>query len=79
MYLIWFFILTIVKSILVHGELFTSTTHLIKLLNTEIELAKQLETYLKEEYDRLDQVEKYVYDVIYSSIPTVIILKKIDF
>jgi hypothetical protein len=73
MHLNWFFTLIIVKSIIVHGELFTSTTHLTQLLNTEIELAKQLEIYLKEEYDRLDQVEKYVCIVIYSTIPHLII------
>ena len=51
-----FFIL--IKSILVYSELFTSTTHLTYLLNTEVELARQLESYLKTEYERLDRVEK---------------------
>ncbi|UJR35641.1 hypothetical protein I4U23_028391 [Adineta vaga] len=53
-----FFIL--LNSISVQSELFTSTTHLTHLLNTEIELSKQLETYLKTEYERLDQVEKFL-------------------
>jgi hypothetical protein len=53
------FYLVLIKSIVIHSELFTSTTHLTHLLNTEVELAKQLETYLKEEYERLDHVEKY--------------------
>jgi len=48
----------LIKSILIHSELFTSTTHLSQLLNTEIGLAKQLETYLKQEYERLDHIEK---------------------
>lgn len=50
--------LILASSVLVRAELFTSTTHLTHLLNTEVELAKQLETYLKEEYERLDRVEK---------------------
>ena len=50
--------LILIKSILVYSELFTSTTHLTHLLNTEVELARQLETYLKKEYERLDRVEK---------------------
>ena len=44
--------------IVVQCELFTSTTHLTHLLNTEIELSKQLEKYLTEEYQRLERVEK---------------------
>ena len=48
------------QSIVVHTELFTSTTHLTQLLNTEIELARQLESYLKQEYELLDRVEKYL-------------------
>ena len=44
--------------IVVQSELFTSTTHLTQLLNTEVELSKQLETYLTEEYQRLEHVEK---------------------
>ena len=54
------FYLVLIQSILVHSELFTSTTHLTLLLNTEIELARQLESYLKEEYERLDRVQKYL-------------------
>jgi hypothetical protein len=53
---IFFFLL--IKSLLIHSELFTSTTHLTELLNTEIALAQKLETYLQEEYQRLDQIEK---------------------
>jgi hypothetical protein len=53
------FYLILIQSILVHSELFTSTTHLTHLLNTEIELSRQLESYLKEEYERLDRIEKY--------------------
>ncbi|CAF1088429.1 unnamed protein product [Rotaria sordida] len=41
-------------------ESFTSTTHLTHLLNTEIVLAKKLETYLKQEYERLDHIEKFI-------------------
>ncbi|UJR10274.1 hypothetical protein I4U23_014481 [Adineta vaga] len=41
-------------------ESFTSTTHLTHLLKTEIALGKKLETYLKQEYERLDQIEKFV-------------------
>jgi hypothetical protein len=52
------FYLILIKSILIHSESFTSITHLTHLLNTEIELSRQLETYLKEEYERLDRVEK---------------------
>jgi hypothetical protein len=52
MFLIHIITLILIKSILIHCELFTSTTHLTQLLNTEIE------TYLKEEYERLDQIEK---------------------
>jgi hypothetical protein len=51
-----FFLL--IKSLLIHSELFTSTTHLTQLLNTEIALAQKLETYLQQEYQRLDQIEK---------------------
>jgi hypothetical protein len=58
MFLIRLCFLILIKSILVHTELFTSTTHLTQLLNTEIALAKQLETYLKQEYERLDHIEK---------------------
>ena len=56
-----FYILHIVliKSTLVHSELFTSTTHLTHLLDTEVELSKQLESYLQEEYERIDRIEKY--------------------
>ncbi|CAF1238007.1 unnamed protein product [Rotaria sordida] len=41
-------------------ESFTSTTHLTHLLNTEIVLAKKLEIYLKQEYERLDHIEKFI-------------------
>ena len=51
--------LVLIQSILVYSELFTSTTHLTQLLNTEIELARQLESHLKKAYERLDPVEKY--------------------
>ncbi|CAM4773713.1 unnamed protein product [Rotaria magnacalcarata] len=44
----------------IQSDVFTSTTHLSHLLNTEIGLAKQLDIYLKEEYERLDQIEKFV-------------------
>jgi hypothetical protein len=53
---ICFFIL--IKSILIHTESFTSTTHLTQLFKTEIGLANKLETYLKQEYERLNQIEK---------------------
>ncbi len=58
MFLVKLCFLILIQSILIHSELFTSTTHLTQLLNTEIALAKQLETYLKQEYERLDQIEK---------------------
>jgi hypothetical protein len=58
MFLIQIFFFLLIKSILIHSELFTSTTHLTQLLNTEIALAKKLQTYLKKEYERLDQIEK---------------------
>jgi hypothetical protein len=58
MFRIQIFSLILIKSILIHSELFTSTTHLTQLLKTEIALAKKLETYLKEQYERLDHVEK---------------------
>jgi hypothetical protein len=48
----------LIKLILIHSESFTSTTHLTQLLNTEIALANKLETYLKQEYERLNQIEK---------------------
>jgi hypothetical protein len=57
----YIFYLVLIKSIFVHSELFTSTTHLTHLLNTEIELSRQLESYLKDEYERLDRVEKYLF------------------
>ncbi|CAF3520069.1 unnamed protein product [Rotaria socialis] len=44
----------------IQSDLFTSTTHLSHLLNTEVGLAKQLDIYLKEEYERLDHIEKFV-------------------
>jgi hypothetical protein len=58
MFLIQLCFLILIKSILIHTESFTSTTHLTQLLNTEIALANKLETYLKQEYERLDQIEK---------------------
>ncbi len=58
MFLLQLCFLMLIKSILIHSELFTSTTHLTQLLNTEIALAKRLETYLKQEYERLDHIEK---------------------
>jgi len=59
MFPIRIFSLLLVKSILIHSESFTSTTHLTQLLNTEIALAKKLEAHLKQEYERLDHIEKY--------------------
>lgn len=53
---IFFFFL--IKSTPIYSDLFTSTTHLFHLLNTEIGLANQLELYLKKEYERLDYIEK---------------------
>ena len=58
MFLISIFFLLLTQSILIHSELFTSTTHLTQLLNTEIALAKKLQEHLKKEYERLDQIEK---------------------
>jgi hypothetical protein len=58
MFLIQLCFLILIKSMLIHSELFTSTTHLTQLLNTEIALANKLETYLKQEYERLNQIEK---------------------
>ncbi len=58
MFLIQIFSFILMKSVLIHSESFTSTTHLTQLLNTEIALAKKLETYLKQEYQRLDHIEK---------------------
>ncbi|CAF4241633.1 unnamed protein product [Rotaria sp. Silwood2] len=60
MFLIQIFFFIIIKSILIRSESFTSTTHLTHLLNTEIALAKKLETYLKQEYERLDHIEKFI-------------------
>ena len=60
MLLVNIFATVLVQVIFVHSELFTSTTHLTQLLNTEIELSKQLEAYLKDEYARLDRTAKYV-------------------
>ncbi|CAF0905886.1 unnamed protein product [Adineta ricciae] len=60
MSLICFVYLIFLNLILVHSESFTSTSHLTHLFNTEIELSKQLEKYLKDEYERLDQVEKFL-------------------
>lgn len=53
------FYFLLIKSVLIHGESFTSITHLTYLFDTEVELAKQLEGYLQSEYDRLDRIEKY--------------------
>ncbi|CAF3748838.1 unnamed protein product [Rotaria sordida] len=60
MFVIQIFFFIIIKLILIHSESFTSTTHLTHLLNTEIVLAKKLETYLKQEYERLDHIEKFI-------------------
>ena len=57
---IWKFILFIVEPSILHGELFTSTTHLAQLLQSEIELNRQLAMFLKDEYNRLSQIEAYV-------------------
>ena len=57
-YAIFIGCLTFIQVLPVRSELFTSTTHLTYLLNTEVELSKQLESYLKDEYERLDRVEK---------------------
>ena len=48
----------LIQFTLIRSELFTSTTHLTELLNTEIGLAKKLEVYLKEEYERLHRIDK---------------------
>ena len=60
MLLVHIFATVLVQAVFVHSELFTSTTHLTQLLNTEVELSKQLETYLKDEYARLERATKYV-------------------
>ncbi|CAF3801799.1 unnamed protein product [Rotaria sordida] len=60
MFVIQIFFFIIIKLILIHSESFTSTTHLTHLLNTEIVLAKKLEIYLKQEYERLDHIEKFI-------------------
>ncbi|CAF0977447.1 unnamed protein product [Adineta ricciae] len=60
MFIIGILSLLLIKAILVRNESFTSTTHLTQLLKTEIALAKSLETHLKQEYERLDQIEKFV-------------------
>ncbi|CAF0845543.1 unnamed protein product [Adineta ricciae] len=60
MFIIRILSLLLIKAILVRNESFTSTTHLTQLLKTEIALAKSLETHLKQEYERLDQIEKFV-------------------
>ncbi|CAF1240071.1 unnamed protein product [Rotaria sordida] len=65
MWILMFFI--ILTSTIIQGDLFSSSTHLIQLLNTEVELAKKLEVYLKDEYDRLAQVEKFL-NIIKSEI-----------
>lgn len=58
MLLIQFGFFILIKVAVIDSELFTSTTHLTQLLNTEIALAKNLETFLKQEYQRLDQIQK---------------------
>ena len=58
MFIIRILSLLLIKAILVRNESFTSTTHLTQLLKTEIALAKSLEKHLKQEYERLDQIEK---------------------
>lgn len=60
MHRIWLcvFLVTVELGVRVQSEVFTSMTHLTQLFNTEVELAKQLETYLKAEYERLNHVEK---------------------
>jgi hypothetical protein len=58
MFILPLFFLLLIKSNLIRSESFTSTTHLTQLLNTEIALAKKLETHLKQEYERLDRIEK---------------------
>lgn len=50
--------LLIIHILSIRMESFTSTTHLTHLFNTEIELVQQLESYLHDEYERLDRVEK---------------------
>ncbi|CAF3715350.1 unnamed protein product [Rotaria sp. Silwood1] len=60
MFLTQIFFFIVIKSILIHSESFTSTTHLTHLLKTEIALAKTLETYLEQEYERLDHIEKFI-------------------
>ena len=57
---VWIFTILTVDLNNVRSELFTSTTHLTQLLKTEIELSKQLETFLEHEFQRLNQLEKYV-------------------
>lgn len=58
MFLLQIFFLVFIQSYVIYCELFTSTSHLTQLLNTEIALSKSLERHLKKEYDRLDQIEK---------------------
>ncbi|CAF0822451.1 unnamed protein product [Rotaria sp. Silwood1] len=60
MFLTQIFFFIVIKSILIDSESFTSTTHLTHLLKTEIALAKTLETYLEQEYERLDHIEKFI-------------------
>ena len=58
MFLIPILSFILIKSLFIHGEFFTSTTHLTQILNTEVELAKRLEIYLKQEYERISHIEK---------------------
>ncbi|CAF3338903.1 unnamed protein product [Rotaria socialis] len=44
----------------VRSEVFTSIAHVIQLLDTESELAKQLKIYLKNEHARLVHIEKFL-------------------
>ncbi len=55
---LYFILVTVELGMRARSEVFTSTTHLIQLRETELELAKQLKTYLKKEYERLSRVEK---------------------
>ncbi|CAF0724352.1 unnamed protein product [Didymodactylos carnosus] len=59
-FLFVFFLITNIYISNIRLELFTSITHLTHLLNTEVELGKRLEGYLKEEYERLHNVEKFL-------------------
>ncbi|CAF1269041.1 unnamed protein product [Rotaria magnacalcarata] len=62
MHRIWLyiFLVTVERNICVRSEVFTSIAHIIQLLDTEIELAKQLKIYLKNEHVRLVHIEKFL-------------------